>query len=126
METLGASNNSRNSSKLLPDDPGRASILGSQIYELGGDTITIIDNIYNLTPDVYKALSSIGYGGETKKEETAILMMDKIIMDLNHTGIDDRTSGRKTFSAIALPNSVRVFQYKTFDEIIDKSDELEE
>ena len=71
-------------------------------------------------------MPSIGDKGETMKEETAILMMNKIIMDLNHTGIGDRTSGRKTYSAIALPNSVRVFQYKTFDEIIDNSDELED
>ena len=66
-ETLGALMNSKNSSKLIPDDSGRASILGVPINTLGGDRIQINDNIFDLTPEIYKALSFTGYTGNTMK-----------------------------------------------------------
>ena len=59
-ETLGALMNSKNSLKLIPDDSGRATILGVPINTLGGDRIQINENIFDLTPEIYKALSDTG------------------------------------------------------------------
>ena len=71
-ETLGALMNSKNSIKLIPDDSGRATILEVPINTSGGDRIQINGNIYDLTPEIYKALSDTGYTGKNMKSENDI------------------------------------------------------
>ena len=88
-ETLGASINSRNLLKLTQDDSGRASILGTPIYTLGGDRTRINDNVYEMTPEKYKTLSSTGYTGKTMKNDNDISLMNKIKNDLNYTSKRD-------------------------------------
>ena len=116
METLGALMNSKNSLKLIPDDSGRASFLEVPINTLGGDRIQVKGNVYDLTPDLYKALSYTGYTGNTVKKENDILMMNNIIRDIGYTGDGDRESKRKTFLTITLPKLVGEIQKRTFDE----------
>ena len=116
-EILGALMNSKNSLKLKLDDSGRATILGVPINTLGGDRIQINDNVYDLTPEIYKALSYTGYTGNTLKNENDILLMNNIIRDLGYTGDGDRESKRKTFLTITLPKLVDEIQNRTFDEI---------
>ena len=67
-ETLRALTNSKKSLKLIPDDSGRASILGVPINMLGGDRIQLKDKVYDITPEIYKALSYTGYTGKTMKK----------------------------------------------------------
>ena len=117
METLGAVMSSKNFLKLIQDKSGKASILGVPINTLGGDRIRIKDIIYDLTPEIYKALSSTSYTGITMKNENDILMMNNIIRDLGYTGVGDRDSKRKTFFTIELPKRGEDIQNKTFDEI---------
>ena len=102
--------------------PSGPTILGVPIYTLGGDRIQIKDNIYDLTPEIYKALSDTGYTGETMKNESDILMMNNIINDLGYTGVGDRDSKRKTFFLKKLPKLVEGVQNKTIEEINDDSD----
>ena len=90
MEKLGASRNCKTSLKFLQQESGRASILGIPINTLGGDRMQTNDNIYDLTPDVYKALSNTGYFGKTMENENDILMMNIVIRDLGYTGDGDR------------------------------------
>ena len=116
-ETLGALMNSKNSLKLIPDDSGRATILGVPINTLGRDRIQISENIYDLTPEIYKALSDTGYTGKNMKRENDILMNKNIVRDLDYTGDGDRESKRKTISTVTLPKLVDEIQNKTFDEI---------
>ena len=59
-KTLGRLMSSSNSLKLKPC-PSGATILGVPINTLAGDRIQIKDNIYDLTPQIYKALSYTGY-----------------------------------------------------------------
>ena len=59
------------------------------------------------------------------KNEIDILIMKNIIWDLGYTGIGDRQSIRKTFLTITLPILLEEIQNKTFDEIIDSSDDLQ-
>ena len=69
--------NSENSLKLIPDDSVRASILGFPI-----NTYPINDSVYDLTPEIYKALSYTGYTGNTMIEESNLLLMNNTIGDL--------------------------------------------
>ena len=87
-KTLGRLMSSANSLKIKAS-PSGPTILGVPIYTLGGDRIQIKDNIYDLTPEIYKALSYTGYDGKTMKNENDILMLNNIIRDLGYTGIGD-------------------------------------
>ena len=102
-----------------------ALLLGVPIYTLGGDKLRIRDNDFELTPEVYKALSYTGYTGKSMKNENDILMMNNIIKDLGYTCVGDKKSNRKTFFTITLPKLVDENQNKTFDEITDDSDDLQ-
>ena len=53
---------------------------------------------YDLTQEIYKALSFTGYTGKTKKNENEILMINYILNDLGYTGIGDKDS-EKNFSS---------------------------
>ena len=90
-KTLGRLTSSANSLKVESTSSG-ARILGVPINTLGGDKIQIKDNIYNLTPEIYKALSYTGYDGKTMKNDNDILMLNNIINDLGYTGVGDYQS----------------------------------
>ena len=115
-KTLGRLMSSANSLKIL-STPSGASILGVPINTLGGDRIQIKDNIYDLTPEIYKALSYTGYTGENLKNENDILMLYNIVSDIGYTGIGDIKSKRKIFLTEKLPKLVEDIQNRTFDEI---------
>ena len=116
--TIGKLMSSKNSFKIDQDErTGGASINKIPIVVLGGDSWKIKDNVYEITPEIHKTLSSTGYTGETMKSECEILMMNNFLRDVNYRGIGDRDSKRKTFSTIELPKSVNEIQNKTFDEI---------
>ena len=112
---------SLNSLKIIAS-PSGPTILGIPIYTLGGDRMQIKDNIYDLTPEIYKALSDTGYTGKTMKNENDILMMNNIINDLGYTGIGDKPSKRKKFFTITLPKLVEDIQNRTYEEITLDSD----
>ena len=95
-KTLGRLMSSANSLKII-STPAGVSILGVPVYRLGGDRIQIKDNVYDLTPGMYKALSYTRYDGNTMKDENDILMMYNIIRDLGYNGTGDRDSKRKIF-----------------------------
>ena len=88
---------SRKSLKSTQDESGRANILGVPIHRSGADTKKIKENIYELTAEVYKALTSPLYTGNTIKKENDILMMNNNIEDIGYTGDGDRDSQRTTF-----------------------------
>ena len=115
-KTLGRLMSSLNSLKNKASSSG-PTILGVPIYTLGGDRLQIKDNIYDLTPEIYKALSDTGYTGKTMKNENDILMLNNIINVLGYTGDGDNKSKRKLFLTETLPKLVEDIQNRTFDEI---------
>ena len=116
--TISKLMSSKNSLKIDQDErTGGPSINGIPILILGGDSWKIGDNVYEITPEIHKALSSTLYTGETMKNENDILMLNNILRDVKHTGERDRDSKRKTFFKKTLPKLVEDFQNKTFDEI---------
>ena len=120
-KTLGRLMSSANSLK-IKSTPSGATILGVPIITLGGDRIQIKDNVDDLTPEIYKALSYKGYDGKTMKNENDISMLNNIIRDLGYTGIGDNKSKRKTFLSETLPRLVEENQNRTFEEITLDSD----
>ena len=64
-EMIGSLMNSRNSLKITQDKSSRANLQGVPIQISEADTMKIIENIYDLTPEVYKDLSSRSYIGNT-------------------------------------------------------------
>ena len=123
-KTIGRLMFSSNSLRIKPS-PSGASILGVPIKTLGGDRIQIKDNVYDLTPEIYEALSYTWYTGNTMKNEADILMMNNIKNDLGYRGLGDYPSKRKTFFTKTLPRLVEEIQNKTFDEITDESNDLQ-
>ena len=93
-KTLGKFMSSDNSLKIKPSPTG-ATVFGVPIYTLGGDRIKINENIYDSTPEIYKALSVTGYTRKNRKNENDILMMNNIIRDLGYTGLGDKKSYKK-------------------------------
>ena len=124
-QMIGSLMNSRNSLKITEDELGIANILGIPIQISEGDTIKINENVYELTPEIYKALTYPTYTGNTMKDENDILMMYNIIRDLGYNGIGDRDSKRKKFLTKKLPKLVEDIQNKTFDEITDDYNDLQ-
>ena len=102
QEMIGSLMRSHNSLKLIQDESSKGTILGVPI-QISSDSIKINENIYKLTPEVYKALSDPLYTGKTMKNENDILMMNNIIRDLGYTGDGDRDSKQKKFFTIKLP-----------------------
>ena len=94
---IGSLMRSKNSLKTTPDELSKANILGVPIQISDADTIKTKENIYELTPQIYIALSDTGCTGKTVKNEKDILMMINIIRDLGYTGDDDRDSKRNIF-----------------------------
>ena len=85
----------------------------------------IRDNDYELTPEIYKALSDTGYTGKNLKNENDILMLVNIIKDLGSTGIGEYPSKRVIFFKTKLPELVEEIQNRTFEEINVDSDDLQ-
>ena len=123
-KTLGRLMSSANSLR-IKSSPRGAEILGVPIITLGGDRIQIDDNVYDLTPEIYKALSYTWYTGKNLKNVDEILMLYNIIRDIEYTGKEDRPSFRKTFLIETLPKLVEEIQNRTFEEIIDGPGDLE-
>ena len=69
METLGNLTKNRNFLKLIPDDSGKASILANSIFTLGSDRKKINRKVYDITPEMYKVLSSTSYNGKIRRKK---------------------------------------------------------
>ena len=123
-KTLGRLMSSPNSLKIKPSSSG-ATILRVPIYTQGGDKLRIRGNDYELTPELYKALSYTGYSGKTMENENDLLMLNNIINDLGYTGDGDRDSKRKKFFTKTFPKLVDEIQNKTFEEVTEDSDDLQ-
>ena len=124
-QMIGSLMNSRNSLKITQDELGRANILGVPIQISEDDTMKINETVYELTPEIYKALTYTTYTGNSMKDENDILMMYNIIRDIGYNGIGDRDSKRKTFFTKKLPKLVENIQNKTFEDITSDSGGLQ-
>ena len=121
-QMLGSLMNSRNFLKITQDGLGHANVLGVPFQISGAELPKINENIYELTPGIFQASTYPTYDGETKKNESDILMMYNIIRYLGCTGIGDRDSKRNIFFTQKLPKLVEEIQNKTIEEFTLDSD----
>ena len=90
--TVGKLMSSKSSLKLDQDNRrDGASKNGIPVLIFGSDFLEIGDNVYEITPENHKALSSTGYTGEKTKNENDILMIKNILRDVNYTGRGDKS-----------------------------------
>ena len=121
QEMIGALMSSHNSLKIIQEKPGRSTILGVPI-QISSDSIKINENIYKLTPEVYKALSNPLYTGNTKINDDNFVMLYNIVKDIKYAGNGDRPSNRKKFFTTELPRKVSEINNVRFIENTDDSD----
>ena len=100
QQMLGSLMTSRNSSKITRDEFRQPNILCVNIQISGGDKTSKKHRMFDLSPEIYKTLSSTSYTGKTMQDENDILMMNINLNDLGYTSIGDKTSKRKTFFKI--------------------------
>ena len=124
-ELIGSLMKLQISLKKTQDESGKANILGVPIQISRADTRKINENIYDLTPEMYKALSSTSDTGKTMKNEDDVLLMYNFIRDLGYTGRGGKQTNRKTFFTITLPKLVVEFQKKFFVETPGDSGDLQ-
>ena len=117
--------NSANSLKINQGELGRVNVLGTPILVSEGDLMKINENIYKLTPQVFKPLTDPLYTGNAMNNDNDFLMLCNILKDVNYTGTGDRPSNRKKFSTIELLKKVSEIQNMIFKENIDDSEDLE-
>ena len=123
-KTIGKLLSSKNSLRIDPyKRRGGASINGVPLLLFGSDSLKIKDNVYEITPEIHKALFSTSYDGKSKKSENDNLMLNNILRDVNYTGINDKTPKQKTFFTTSLPKLVEEIQNKTFKKLIWKAKE---
>ena len=124
-QMIGSIINSRNSLKSIQDELNRATVLGVPIQISEGDTIKVNENIYELTPEIYKASTYQKYTGKTMKNENDILMTNNIKRHLAYTGIRERDSNRKSFFTKKRPKLAQEIQNRTFEGITGDSDDFQ-
>ena len=116
MEMWGALMNRRNSLKLKQDDSSRPSILRIPFQTWSDDTMQINVNNFDLTPEIFKALSSASYTGKTMRKYSDILLMNNIKNDLDYTGLGGKPSKRKNFLLTDLPKKVAEIEDRIVNE----------
>ena len=67
-ETLLSIMRGENSLEVEQIDSADATISGVPLYTLDGNELRILDNVYELTPELHKTLSSRAYTGKTTKK----------------------------------------------------------
>ena len=77
----------------------------------------IKEKIYDLTPEIYKALSSTGYSGKTMKEGSDTLMMNNFVRNLGYTSVGKKIQNENFFFVLELPKRAEDIHNKTFDEV---------
>ena len=82
-----------------------------------------INNIYDLTPELYKDLFSTSYTGEKMRKHSAMLIMKNIRNDSGCTKFGDNSSSREKFRLIDLLTEVAEVENRNVNE--EKSDFLE-
>ena len=102
-ERIGWLKNSRKSLKIIQDELGRANILGVPVQISEADTMKTNENISDVSPEIYKALSSRSYTGKTMKNEDDISPMYNIVRDLGYTDVGDKKQNRERFFTKTFP-----------------------
>ena len=73
-EIVGSLLKSHNSLRIKQHNLGRGYILGTRIQTMVRDGIKVGENVFVLTPEKHKVLSSTGYRGDRMRNDSDVLM----------------------------------------------------
>ena len=65
---------------------------------MSDDIYRINENVYEVTPEIHKALSSPGYTSRASNKESDFLILNKHANDSSYTDVGDKKSERKKTS----------------------------
>ena len=96
--TIKSMENSSTSLRLNRDEDGNITILDTPLKLIGGDKVRVSDNnIYELTPEIHKALSNQTYTGKSMKNEYDRITLYNFLTDIKYDGLGDIRSSQKNF-----------------------------
>ena len=110
-ETLSSAMKSHVSLRRDQDDLEQANIFNTPLQLPSGDTIKIRKNVYGLTPEINKTLSSALYRGNILNNKTDFVMFYNNMSDIGYTPIGDKTSKRKSFNTEILLQKLSKIEY---------------
>ena len=97
QNTFDLLENTSTSLKLNKDEDDNYKVLNSVIKPLGGDKILVNGNIYELTPEIHKALSNPSYTGKSMKNENDRRNLYNFLTDIGYNGLGDGKINQKKF-----------------------------
>ena len=101
-DTFDSLKNTSSSLKLKKDIDDNYSILKSVIKPLGGDKILVNGNIYEITPEIHKALSKSTFTGKSMKDEDDRRTLYNFLTDIGYNiqNSDESNNQKKFFTKL--------------------------
>ena len=97
---------SNNKFKIVKDNQNHAMLNDIYINPMGGNNMKIGENIYELTPEIQKALTETNYKFN-KMSDNDILNFSNILREINYDPDTDRKSGRREYIRNKLASRVQ-------------------
>ena len=98
--------NSNNKFKIVKDNRGRVMINDGFLNVMGGNDVKFGENIYELTPEIQKALTETSYNFD-KRSDKDIISFNRIQCEINYNPNDDRKSKRRDYLRDKLQSRVQ-------------------
>ena len=100
-DTFESLKNTNTSLKLNKNEDGDYKILDTIIKPIGHDKILVNGNIYEFTPEIYKALSKTSYTGKSMKDIDDKKTLYNFLRDIEYDGrFDSKTSQKRFFRGL--------------------------
>ena len=103
QDTFKSLREESNALKLVKDEAGNLSVLGTDIKSLGGNKLLVGNNkVYDLSTEMHKALSNSTYTGKSMKDKEDESKLYNFLTDIGYTKIHgkNKTSQMKFFNRL--------------------------
>ena len=94
--TLGLMSKNSNKFEIVKDNQGRPKLNDIYINPVGGNDMKIGENIYEITPEIQKALTNTSYNFD-KMSDKDILIFARILDEIKYKPDDDNKSKRRDY-----------------------------
>ena len=105
--TLGSLLKSHNSFRINQDEFGRANVLRVLIQIIGANTLNFRYTAFELTPEIYKCLST-GYTGSKMGKDSDIFICNNILKYVEYRDDGDRDRAYKKLLRDELPQKIAI------------------
>ena len=104
--TLGLMSRNSNKFKTVKDNQGRPKLNDINFTPVGGNDMKIGENIYEITPEIQKALTNTSYNFD-KMSDKDILICARILDEIKYKPYDDNKSKRRDYIKTKLLSRVQ-------------------